>query len=457
MKLTTTILLILSTQLWAQDRLPFGFNGAFGDGMGFERKKVSTISFNSFSITDSTGSTITMAWSTSTNADSVVILRGSFGGALSRLTSSTSPYINSSLTYATGYTYQAIAFKGSKSVTTVRDSATTWTWSYSMMISYAAINAPYGTYTQAQKDTIVNIFSIQSVKDTFYTKYAKTTADFIMIFFNSNKTTELIARTNTNSGRTLRWTFGRKTYDKWDQNDLPSDTCKNGWVFVTKVGGFSGWTVLGLNVNTFISLCPIGSLPAGLTSLSLYSNQFTGNWTDKVLPAGLTSLYLNTNQFTGNWTDKVLPAGLTSLSLYSNQFTGNWTDKVLPAGLISLYLNENQFTGSPPNITPHATNGLIYKAYSNGFTSASNVTTFRKAMTDFRLDGNALPTAKVDELLHNMVIYYTANAPTVDCIINLSGATMGIPTGGASNTDLVALQGIWTTAGKTLTITVRTS
>jgi hypothetical protein len=78
-------------------------------------------------------------------------------------------------------------------------------------------------------------------------------------------------------------------------------------------------------------------------------------------------------------------------------------------------------------------------------------------MTDFRLDGNALPTAKVDELLHNMVIYYTANAPTVDCIINLSGATMGIPTGGASNTDLVALQGIWTTAGKTLTITVRTS
>ena len=78
-------------------------------------------------------------------------------------------------------------------------------------------------------------------------------------------------------------------------------------------------------------------------------------------------------------------------------------------------------------------------------------------MTEFRLDGNALPTAKVDELLHNMYLYYTTNAPTANCTINLSGATMGIPTGGASNANLVALQGIWTAAGKVLTITVRTS
>jgi hypothetical protein len=87
------------------------------------------------------------------------------------------------------------------------------------------------------------------------------------------------------------------------------------------------------------------------------------------------------------------------------------------------------------------------------------VTTFRKAMTEFRLDGNSLPTAKVDELLHNMALWYgtAGNAPTANCIINLSGATMGIPTGGASNIDLIALQNIWTAAGKTLTITIRTS
>ena len=307
------------------------------------------------------------------------------------------------------------------------------TWPQKMLDSYVSINSPYVAYTQVEKDTILGRLSQAYIVNTFGPSgLNKTTCDFFMIFWNSNTSTALATRTNTKTGSTLRWNYGGGNI--YSQNNLPAQI-NNGIISVTSADGFGGWTILDLNTNNYRYKLPIGSLPTGLTQLSLYSNQFTGDWTNKTLPSGLTILYLHVNQFTGDWTNKTLPTGLTQL-----------------------YLQSNQFTGAPPNIAPHATNGLNYQAQApNAFTTASNVTTFRKAMTVFNLQGNALPTAKVDELLHNMNLYYTANAPTQNCTINLSGSTMGIPTGGASNTDVQALIALWTAAGKTLTITVRTS
>ena len=353
------------------------------------------------------------------------------------------------------------------------------TWPQKMLDSYVSINSPYVAYTQVEKDTILGRLSQAYIVNTFGPSgLNKTTCDFFMIFWNSNTSTALATRTNTKTGSTLRWNYGGGNI--YSQNNLPAQI-NNGIISVTSADGFGGWTILDLNTNNYRYKLPIGSLPTGLTLLSLYSNQFTGDWTNITLPTGLAVLYLQSNQFTGDWTNKTLPSGLGQLSLYSNQFTGDWTNKTLPSGLTilylhvnqftgdwtnktlptglgQLYLQSNQFTGAPPNIAPHATNGLNYQAQApNAFTTASNVTTFRKAMTVFNLQGNALPTAKVDELLHNMNLYYTANAPTQNCTINLSGSTMGIPTGGASNTDVQALIALWTAAGKTLTITVRTS
>ena len=57
----------------------------------------------------------------------------------------------------------------------------------------------------------------------------------------------------------------------------------------------------------------------------------------------------------------------------------------------------------------------------------------------------------------NTANYYQNNAPTTNCEFNLSGSTMGIPTGGASNVDIARLVGYYSAAGFTATVIIRTS
>jgi len=91
--------------------------------------------------------------------------------------------------------------------------------------------------------------------------------------------------------------------------------------------------------------------------------------------------------------------------------------------------------------------------------SDSNTTVFRKAMTAFNVGSQNVifPTANIDKLLKAAADWYQTNAPTANCTFTLSGANMGIPTGGASNADLVRLVGYYTTASKTATVLIRTS
>ncbi len=379
------------------------------------------------------GTSIVLSWTdNSTGEDGYIIQRGSFGGPYVSIDSITgTAFNNTSLSYGTGYTYKILPYKNTTLGPSFKDSTTTWTWPHTMAMNYYSINAPYITYTQAEKDTIEGRLSQGYIVSTFGPSGTnKTACDFFMIFWNSNTTTALTTRTNTKTGATLRWDYGAGNI--YSQNNLPANI-NSGIITVSSTDGFSGWTVMRANANTFINNFPIGSLPAELITLNASGNLLIGDWTNKTMP--------NT---------------LTALSIDNNLFTGDWSNKTLSAGLNQLLINNNVFTGGLPNISQDATIGLVYNAYINGFTSASSLTTFKKAMSVFRIDLNSLPTAKVDELLHNLNVYYTANAPTVNCTINLSGAAMGIPTGGASNTDLVALQAIWTAAGKTLTITIRT-
>jgi hypothetical protein len=69
----------------------------------------------------------------------------------------------------------------------------------------------------------------------------------------------------------------------------------------------------------------------------------------------------------------------------------------------------------------------------------------------------AFSTANVDKLLKALADWYQNNAPTANCTFTLSGANMGIPTGGASNADITRLVGYYTAAGKSATVLVRTS
>jgi len=131
---------------------------------------------------------------------------------------------------------------------------------------------------------------------------------------------------------------------------------------------------------------------------------------------------------------------------------------VLPSTLVNFYVYQTAISGSLPQITVHGTNALDYETQSSAF-SDSNVTVFRKAMTVFNVGGQTVTfsTANIDKLLKALADWYQVNAPTANCTFTLSGANMGIPTGGASNTDIARLVGYYTAAAKTATVIVRTS
>jgi hypothetical protein len=235
----------------------------------------------------------------------------------------------------------------------------------------------------------------------------KIVCDFIMLFKNSNTTTNLATRTITKAGATLRWNYGNNIYT---QNNLPAQTT-SGFITVSSLDGFSGLTLFNISTNTFSS-----------------------NLTNYIIAGNLTNLSINSNSLTGNPVNLIVPSSTTVFLMYSNQLTGD-----------------------APNITPHLINALTYRLESNNLTSASSLTTFRNAMAIFNISNNYLPTSKVDELLHNINLYYAGNTPTANCIFTMNGANMGIPTGGASNTDLLGILASYTAAGNVATILIRTS
>ena len=91
--------------------------------------------------------------------------------------------------------------------------------------------------------------------------------------------------------------------------------------------------------------------------------------------------------------------------------------------------------------------------------SGQNITNFSKTLTTLNLSGQLMqfPTSEIDKFFKSAADWYQVNAPTANCTFNLSGANMGIPTGGVGNVDLVRLAGYYTAAGVTATIIVRTS
>ena len=161
----------------------------------------------------------------------------------------------------------------------------------------------------------------------------------------------------------------------------------------------------------------------------------------------------------GSITNLILPSKLTWLDLYSTGITGSISDWIIPANLTSLRIYSTGITGSIPKMAISSpTKGLNYQAQSCNL-SDSSVTVFRKAMSVFNISNQKVTyvTANIDKLLKAIADFYEFNPPTSNCTYTLSGANMGIPTGGASNADITRLVGYYTSAGSTCTIFVRTS
>ena len=101
------------------------------------------------------------------------------------------------------------------------------------------------------------------------------------------------------------------------------------------------------------------------------------------------------------------------------------------------------------------TNLVSLYCNSNQLTSITNIGT--KNISTDREDLNKYSTAMVDSRLAYYNTMFATNPPIKNLTLNLSGATMGIPTGAGSNTDLLGILAKFTAAGFTATIIVRTS
>ena len=120
--------------------------------------------------------------------------------------------------------------------------------------------------------------------------------------------------------------------------------------------------------------------------------------------------------------------------------------------LVNLYCSSNKLT----SLTTYAWTNLVnLYCNSNQLTSIANIGT--KNISTDREDTNKYSTAMVDSRLAYYNTMFATNPPIKNLTLNLSGATMGIPTGAGSNTDLLGILAKFTAAGFTATIIVRTS
>lgn len=180
-----------------------------------------------------------------------------------------------------------------------------------------------------------------------------------------------------------------------------------------------------------------------------------------------------------NWTP---PGSLTSISLWSSPnvlldistwdfnegqvyigfdssgISGDITGKSIPSSCNSFKITASNVEGKFGQIGDNAIVVLDLFGDSSKITGF-DTTTFRIGLRlfDFKNQRVIVQTSEIDKVLNAMADWFGVNPPTQNCTINLSGANMGIPTGGASNVDIARLVGYYTAAGKTATVIVRTS
>ena len=108
------------------------------------------------------------------------------------------------------------------------------------------------------------------------------------------------------------------------------------------------------------------------------------------------------------------------------------------------------------NLALPSTDKIInLSTYSNLLPSINNIGSVNMSVDNEQ--NNVYPTDMVNSRLAYYNAMFAATPPIKNLTLNLSGATMGIPTGAGSNTDLLGILAKFTAAGFTATIIVRTS
>jgi hypothetical protein len=188
---------------------------------------------------------------------------------------------------------------------------------------------------------------------------------------------------------------------------------------IIKSGNLLKWNLDGVTVTQ-------NSLPAYTkgTNAGIITMTSTDGW------SGVTTFTIHANLFYGS-----LPSfrffNVTDLEYHLNSFNGNAVT----------FLEQNKL--------------IFYVNRSSSFTGISTQFGSNTMSIDDE-NGNLYSSSMVNSRLAYYNAMFAATPPIKNLTLNLSGATMGIPTGAGSNTDLLGILAKFTAAGFTATIIVRT-
>lgn len=237
---------------------------------------------------------------------------------------------------------------------------------------------------------------------------------------------------------------------------------------VTVSWGDGTQTILsGSNINVIKNYSITGtydiSLSGSINDITNFSHYLqpktNGDITNWVIYPALSAFNLNGNSFTCDLSKWEL--SYASSINYSGQLgvIGDIGDKLLNRNIASFAVRDAGLQGNIPNIDDGMPYGGLYFYMFNNKLSGSNITRFKTGMTIFDIKNQRVvfPTTEVDKVFKAAADWYQLNPPTASCTYNLSGANMGIPTDGVSNVDIVRLIQIYTDAGRTATVLVRTT
>lgn len=306
---------------------------------------------------------------------------------------------------------------------------------------------------------LYNVFGINGLN--------KTVCNYLMLFKAGGNL--LVSNAWGKTGATLRWNQdGAIT----SSNTMPAYIrgTNLGIVTVTSTDGWNGVTVINFNqtvssVNSFYGNFPLLEKikTSGNHQLIAYQNRCKFRFTS---PYNLLSRLLIYNcsypSLIRYNINNVISSVIDNLRTYSNGdmvIEGNFTliTNQITSQLTIDGVGSQRFdklTGGLQNMTIPDTMQFIYVARSG---IVAGTSTWNKNCAQLTLSDCRLPTSAVDAQLAVINNYFAITTPIKNLTINLSGASMGIPTGGANNVDLLGIVAKHTAVGFTATIIVRTS
>lgn len=183
-------------------------------------------------------------------------------------------------------------------------------------------------------------------------------------------------------------------------------------------------------------------------SIGIYNIALSGDLND------ITSLrVLSSSNIYSDISNYVIPTSCITFVLQGTLFTGNIYNTIFSTNFSTLFISDTSVSGFIPQC-------LFTKGtFRNSKYEGTYISEFNISMNVFDISNQnvVFPTIEVDKFFKNAADWYQVNPPTDNCTYNFSGANMGIPTGGVANVDIARLIQIYTDAGRTATVLVRTT